>query len=142
MKGKPQYKVSYPSSQRKDTATEPVTLESFCFWVSADAKFDTIKERIKAMKKDSTPENKRKRKCRAKQAEAALEKLLRVEGPESFEVVDHKFFKGSAGEWIDQGPLPRYILHENGIIAVQHARAKFDSDSEETLSERSEPSLE
>ena len=94
------------------------------------------------MEKDSTPKNKRKRKCRAKKAEVALETLLRVDGPKSFEVVDHKFFKESAGEWIDQGPLPRYILHEKGNITGQWAIAKFDSDSEETLSERSEPSLE
>ena len=133
--------VSYPSNCRKETATEPETLESFCFYVSAAAKFDTIRERIKAMKNESTSDNKRKRKCKAKQAEDALETILRVDGPESFEVVDHKFFKGSACDWIDQGPLPRYILHEKGNFAGQHARAKVDSDSEEPLSERSEPSL-
>ena len=94
------------------------------------------------MKKESTPDNKRKRKCRAKKAVVALEALLRVDGHKSFEVVDHKFFKGSAGEWIDQGPLPRYIHLEKGNITGQWAIAKLDSDSEETLSERSEPCLE
>ena len=66
---------------------------------------------------------------------------MRVDGHKNFEVIDHKVFKGTAGEWIDQGPLPRYIYHEKGNIVRQPARAKVESDSEESLSERSEPSL-
>ena len=93
------------------------------------------------MKKDSTQDNKRKRKCRAKQAEVALRFINRTGTQEGSELGKDKVSKGTLQEWVDMGPKLQCLDQQRDRIPREQARAKVESDSEESLSERSEPSL-
>ena len=93
------------------------------------------------MKKKSTQDNKRKRKCRAKQAEVALRVINRTGTQECSELGKDKVSKGTLQEWVDKGPKPQCLDQQRDKIPREQARDKDGSDSEESLSERSEPSL-
>ena len=78
--GKPKYMVSYPSSMRKDTATEPEDLDFFCMFVSAGNRFWTIEEKIEALRVDCIGYTKRARKIKAQEAKFALLTCPHIDG--------------------------------------------------------------
>ena len=71
----------------------------------------------------------------------ALEKLNRKKESEDFELVKDKVSKEAHSEQIDKGPKPQNLDQQGDKITREQARDKDGSDSEESLSERSEPSL-
>ena len=71
----------------------------------------------------------------------ALEKLERKKESEDFELIKHKVLKEAHSEQIDKGPKPQYLDQQGDKITRKQARDKDGSDSEESLSERSEPSF-
>ena len=60
---------------------------------------------------------------------------------EGSELAKEKVSKGTLHEWIGKRPKPQYLDQQGDRITKEQARAKVESDSEESLSERSEPSL-
>ena len=63
--------MSYPSSLKKDTATEPMELDLFCMTVSSATAHDYIHQRMVDMDKYVFGINKRQQKAKEKAAQAA-----------------------------------------------------------------------